>query len=142
MTLTMPPAIGKAERKERIAKLCAQMEAAGVAATLIGPTTSLRYFTGFSWHPSERFTGALVHKNGTVEYITPGFEKDKVAQIIGIEGDIHVWQEEESPYALIKSRLPTGKLAVDDQVALFTFLGLRGVFGDERLTSGGPLLFM
>ena len=138
--LTMPAPIGKDERKERIQKLCAQMEAAGVAATLIGPTTSLRYFTGFSWHPSERFTGALIHKNGTVEYITPGFEKDKVAQVIGIEGDIHVWQEEESPYALIKSRLPTGKLAVDDSVALFTFLGLRGVFGDERLVSGGPLI--
>src|SRR6202012_5247364 len=103
-----PPKIDKAERQQRIEKLCAEMDKANVAATLIGPTTSLRYFAGFSWHPSERFTGALIHKNGMVDYITPGFEKDKVAQIIGIAGDIHVWQEEESPYALIKSRLPSG----------------------------------
>ncbi len=138
--LIAPPFISRDERKTRIDKLCAEMATAKVAATLIGPTTSLIYFTGMSLHPSERFTGALIHANGTVDYITPGFEKDKVAQIIGIAGDIHVWQEEESPYALIQSRLPNGKLAVDDQVALFTFLGLRGAFGDERLTSGGPLI--
>ena len=140
MKRTAPAPIGQAERKTRIEKLCAAMDAAGVAATLIGPTASLKYFTGMSWHPSERFTGALIHKNGTVEYITPGFEKDKVAQIIGIPGDIHVWQEEESPYALIKSRLPNGVLAVDEQVALFTWLGLRGAFGDERLKGGGALI--
>jgi len=140
MKLTAPPKISSSERKARIEKLCAEMDAANVAATLIGPTTSLQYFAGFSWHPSERFTGALIHKSGTVEIITPGFEKDKVAQVQGVPGDIHVWQEEESPYELIADRLPNGKLAVDDQVALFTFLGLRGSFGDERLTSGGPLI--
>ncbi|HUB84089.1 MAG TPA: Xaa-Pro peptidase family protein [Rhizomicrobium sp.] len=140
MKRTAPAPIGQAERKTRIEKLCAAMDAAGVAATLIGPTASLKYFTGMSWHPSERFTGALIHKNGTVEYITPGFEKDKVAQIIGIPGDIHVWQEEESPYALIKSRLPNGVLAVDEQVALFTWLGFRGAFGNERLKGGGALI--
>jgi Xaa-Pro dipeptidase len=140
MTLTVPPKIGQDERKARIEKLCTAMDAVSVAATLIGPTASLRYFTGMSWHPSERFTGALIHKNGTVEYITPGFEKDKVGQIIGIPGDIHVWQEEESPYALIKDRLPHGTLAVDEQVALFTWLGLRGVFGDEPLKGAGALI--
>ena len=140
MKRTAPAPIGPVERKTRIEKLCAAMDAAGVAATLIGPTASLKYFTGMSWHPSERFTGALIHKNGTVEYITPGFEKDKVAQIIGIPGDIHVWQEEESPYALIKSRLPNGVLAVDEQVALFTWLGFRGAFGNERLKGGGALI--
>jgi Xaa-Pro dipeptidase len=138
--LTAPPKIPQAERKARIQNLCAAMEAANIAATLIGPTASLRYFTGMSWHPSERFTGALIHRSGTVEYITPGFEKDKVGQVIGIPGDIHVWQEEESPYALIRDRLPRGTLAVDEQVALFTWLGLRGAFGDERLKGGGALI--
>ncbi|HEY2034368.1 MAG TPA: Xaa-Pro peptidase family protein [Rhizomicrobium sp.] len=140
MKLVAPPKIAQAERKARIENLCAEMDRANVAATLIGPTTSLRYLAGFSWHPSERFTGALIHANGTVEIITPGFEKDKVAQVQGVPGEIYVWQEEQSPYALIKDRLPLGTLAVDDQVALFTFLGLRGAFGDERLTSGGPLI--
>jgi Xaa-Pro dipeptidase len=140
MKLTAPPKISQAERKGRIEKLCAAMDAANVAATLIGPTASLKYFTGMSWHPSERFTGALIHKNGTVEYITPGFEKDKVQGVIGVPGDIHVWQEEQSPYALIKSRLPNGTLVVDEQVALFTWFGLSAAFGDERLKGGGALI--
>jgi len=139
--LTSPPKITQAERKERVAKLCEGMDKAGVGATLIGPTTSLKYFAGFAWHPSERFTGALIHKSGRIDIITPGFEKDKVAQVLGVPGEIHVWQEEESPYKLIANRLgANGKLAVDDQIALFTFLGLRGALGDERLTSGGPLI--
>ena len=55
-----PPAIGKDERRARIARLCAEMETENIGAVLIGPTSSLRYFTGVAWHPSERFTGALI----------------------------------------------------------------------------------
>ena len=134
MTLTAPPNIGKDERRARIEKLCAEMDKEGIGAVLIGPTASLRYFTGVNWHPSERFTGALIRADGTVEYITPGFERDKVAAVIGIEGDIFTWQEEESPYRLIADRLGNkARMAVDESVALFTWLGLRGVLDDARL---------
>jgi Xaa-Pro dipeptidase len=93
MKLTAPPHIGKEERRTRIEKLCTEMEKDGIGAVLVGPTASLRYFTGVSWHPSERFTGALIRADGTVEYITPAFERDKVGAIIGIEGNIYTWQE-------------------------------------------------
>jgi Xaa-Pro dipeptidase len=136
-----PPAIGKDERRARIAKLCAEMEKENLGAVLIGPTSSLRYFTGVSWHPSERFTGALIRQDGTVEYITPGFERDKVGQVIGVEGDIHTWEEEESPYRLIADRLGNkARMAVDDQVALFTWFGLKGVLDDARLTGAGRVI--
>lgn len=134
-----PAPIGPDERKQRLAALRAQMDQAGVEAVLIGPTTSLKYFTGMSWHPSERFTGAVVHARGGIDYICPGFERDKVGQIIGIPGDIYTWEEEESPYRLIADRVK-GRLAVDDQVALFVYLGLRRAFGDERLADAGPLI--
>src|SRR3569832_2406344 len=97
MTLIAPPKIGKDERRARIENLCAEMDKDGIGAVLIGPTASLRYFTGVNWHPSERFTGALVRADGTVEYITPGFERDKVAAVIGIQGDIFTWQEGGGP---------------------------------------------
>jgi len=83
----------------RIEKLCAEMDKGGHRRVLIGPTASLRYFTGVNWHPSERFTGALIRADGTVEYITPAFERDKVAAVIASKGDIFTWQEEESPIA-------------------------------------------
>jgi Xaa-Pro dipeptidase len=139
--LTAPPAISRTERKQRIEKLCAEMDRDGIGAVLIGPTASLRYFTGVAWHPSERFTGALIRADGTVEYITPGFERDKVAAVIGIEGDIFTWQEEESPYRLIADRLGnTARMAVDESVALFTWLGLRGVLDDTRLLGGAAII--
>lgn len=134
-----PAPIGTAERKQRLDALRGLMDAAGLDAVLIGPTTSLKYFTGMSWHPSERFTGAVVHARGGVDYICPGFERDKVGQIIGIPGDIYTWEEEESPYRLIADRVK-GRLAVDDQVALFVYLGLRKAFGDERIADAGPLI--
>ena len=84
MPLIAPPKIGKDERRARIETLCAEMDKDGIGAVLIGPTASLRYFTGVNWHPSERFTGALIRADGTVEYITPGFERDKVAAVIGV----------------------------------------------------------
>src|SRR6201986_667325 len=141
MKLTVPPHIGKEERKARIGKLCTEMNRDGIGATLIGPTASLRYFTGVNWHPSERFTGALIRADGTVEYITPAFERDKVAAVIGIDGDILTWQEEESPYRMIADRLGNkARMAVDESVALFTWLGLRGVLDDSRLNGGGALI--
>jgi Xaa-Pro dipeptidase len=115
------------------------MAEARVDAVLIGPTASLRYFTGMSWHPSERFTGAIVHANGGVDYVCPGFERDKVGQIIGIPGDIATWEEDESPYRLIADRAK-GRIAVDDQVALFVYLGLRAAMGEDRLADAGPLI--
>jgi len=141
MKLTPPPHIAKDERKTRIANLCAEMDRENIGAVLIGPTASLRYFTGVNWHPSERFTGALIHADGRVEYITPAFERDKVAAAIGIEGDIFTWQEEESPYRLIADRLGNkAQMAVDESVALFTWLGLRGAIDDARLSGGGAII--
>ncbi|HVZ91849.1 MAG TPA: Xaa-Pro peptidase family protein [Rhizomicrobium sp.] len=136
-----PPPIGKDERRRRIANLCVEMENANIGAVLVGPTASLRYFTGVNWHPSERFTGALIYSDGRVEYVTPAFERDKVAQVIGVDGDIFTWQEEESPYRLIASRLGnTARMAVDESVALFTWLGLNGAIDPARLSGGGALI--
>jgi Xaa-Pro dipeptidase len=135
-----PPPIGESERKARINALCSEMQTANIAATLVGPTSSLIYFTGMSWHPSERLTAALIHASGKVEYITPGFEREKVAGIIGVPGDIHTWEEDENPYRLVADRVPRGKLGVDDGIALFFYLGLRRTLAEERLADAGPLI--
>jgi Xaa-Pro dipeptidase len=136
-----PPAIGKAEREQRLNALRAAMKTAGVPAVLLGPTTSLRYFTGTSWHPSERFTGAIVHADGGLEYVCPQFEREKVAGIVGIPGEINTWEEDESPFALIADRIGSaGPIALDDQVQHFFYLGLRGAIGDQRIANAGPLI--
>lgn len=136
-----PAPITLAERQARLAALRTQMDAAGVPAVLLGATTSLRYFTGLVWHASERLCGAIVHADGRLDYVCPAFEREKVAGIIGVPGDILTWEEHENPYALTADRLgATGRLAVDDQIALFMFLGLRRAIGDDRLADAGPLI--
>ncbi len=140
-SLTPPPRIGTDERRQRLDALRNLMDKEGLAAVLIGPTTSLRYFTGIVWHPSERFTGALVHVDGRLEYVCPGFERDKVGQLIALPGDVFTWQEEENPYALIADRIgPGARIAVDDQVALFTYRGLARAIDPARLADAGPLI--
>lgn len=117
------------------------MERQGICAVLLGATSSLRYFTGISWHPSERLVGALIHASGAVDYICPGFERSKVEGLVSIPGEILTWEEDENPYALVADRKGASDvLAVDDQVALFVYLGLRRAMGDERLADAGPLI--
>jgi len=140
MTAITPPPITLAERTARLDALRAQMDGAGVEAVLLGATSSLRYFTGLNWHPSERLVGAIVHDSGALEYVAPRFELEKVAQIVGVPGDILTWEEHENPYALVADRLKSGTLAVDDQVALFTYRGLRREIDDARLADAGPLI--
>ncbi|HJW39674.1 MAG TPA: Xaa-Pro peptidase family protein [Rhizomicrobium sp.] len=142
MTASNAPApIGLAERRTRLAALCAAMDEAGLAAIILGPTKSLRYFTGLVWSPSERFTGAIVHARGTIEYVCPGFELSKVSQSVGVPGDVLTWEEEEDPSRLIASRLPAGKrVGLDDQVAFFVYLGLARALSAERLSDAGPLI--
>lgn len=140
LDLKRPPAISRDARLARLDKLRALLAEAGYAAALLGATPSLRYFTGVKWSPSERFTGAIVHASGGLTYVCPGFERDKVAGIVGVPGDIRTWEEDESPYALISGALPKGKLALDDQIPLFTYLGLARALSPERLGDGGPLI--
>ncbi len=83
----------------------------------------------------------MVHADGRLEYVCPAFERDKVADIVGVSGDILTWEEHENPYTLVAGRMgASGKLAMDDQIALFMFLGLRKALGDERLADAGPLI--
>ncbi|MBI2250360.1 MAG: aminopeptidase P family protein, partial [Brevundimonas diminuta] len=139
--MTNPPPIGLAERQARLAALRTQMDAAGVKAVLLGATSSLRYFTGLVWHASERLCGAIVHANGRLDYVCPAFEREKVAGIVGAPGEILTWEEHENPYVLVADRVgTTGLLAIDDQIALFMFLGMRRAMGDDRLTDAGPLV--
>lgn len=147
MTLPIPPAtpISADERGDRLETLAARLRADGLAALLVGPTLTLPYFTGLTWHPSERLTGALIHADGRVDYVCPRFELDKIAALTAqagaVAGDILTWEEEESPYALVAGRLAPGdRLAVDDQAAAFTWLGLSRAVGADRLVDGGPLI--
>lgn len=147
MTFFAPSAtpITADERRARIQAMAARLRAKGLSALLLGPTASLRYFTGLDWYPSERLTGALIHADGRLEYVCPRFELDKIGGLTSasnaVAGELLTWEEEESPYALAATRVPSGgKLAIDDQAAAFIWLGLSKALGADRVIDGGPLI--
>ncbi|MGO4559938.1 M24 family metallopeptidase [Rhizobiales bacterium 3FA27D7] len=135
-----PPQISVAERQQRLQKLRENMEAAGLAAVLLGSTESLRYFTGLVWHQSERLLGALVTPSG-LTYIVPAFERSRVETLPHVAGDIATWEEEESPSALVRSLVGAkGRVGLDDALPLFIYHALAESLGAERLANGTRLL--
>lgn len=140
MSQMSAPKISMDERNQRLQRLRQTMAERGIGAVLIGPTESLRYFTGLVWHASERLVGAVVTASDLV-YVVPGFERSRVETLPHLPGDIRVWEEDESSSALVASLLPDGTtLAVDDSVALFVYNALRREIPADRLIDGGPIL--
>jgi Xaa-Pro dipeptidase len=128
------------ERRSRLERLRTRMEQSGVTGTLLGSTESLRYFTGLVWHQSERLLGALVTSEA-ITYIVPGFEQSRVETLPHIDGEIAIWQEEESSAALVSRLLgQQGRLALDDGLPLFVYHALAGELGAARLVDGGPMI--
>jgi len=141
MSAKVPAPIDVAERQGRLAGLRQGMDAAGVETVLLGSTSSLRYFTGLDWYASERLVGALVHASGGFDYITPQFELEKVEGLISLPGEILTWEEDESPWRLVAERIgPTGRMAVDERMALAMYRSLRAEIDDARLADAGPLI--
>ena len=85
------------ERRERIARAQAVMQAQGVGALYLDASTSLRYFTGLSLHRSERLHGAVLPATGELVYISPAFEEAKLRASLQIDGAIRTWEEHENP---------------------------------------------
>ncbi len=92
--------IQKQEFQARIDKACKLMHEENVNALYLHAGTNLYYFTGMHWSPSERMVGAILFKNGTLNYIAPAFEKGTIFDYMLIEGKVACWEEHESPFKL------------------------------------------
>ncbi|NTJ44534.1 aminopeptidase P family protein [Agrobacterium larrymoorei] len=140
LTANKPSPIFDAERIQRIALLRHKMTEHNVGAVLLGSTESLRYFTGLIWHQSERLLGAVITATD-LHYIVPGFEKSRVDTLPHIGGEVHLWQEEESPATLVASLVGEhGRVALDDALPLFTYHALAQKLGQYRLIDGSRLI--
>lgn len=98
-------AIADAEFRARIAGLQARLQQDGVKAVWLDASSSLTYYTGLSLGLSERIHGALVPAAGPLVYVSPTFEEPKLRTLLRLPGEVAVWEEDESPFALIAGRL-------------------------------------
>jgi Xaa-Pro dipeptidase len=137
--------IGPVERNARIAKAQKLMRDNNIAALLIEPGASLIYFTGVTWWRSERLTAAVIPADGTPLIVTPFFERPSVAESLGIDAEIRVWQEHENPLVLVAAFLTERGLAkerigIEESVRFFAFDGLKSALPDIALVSANPVV--
>ena len=132
------------ERKARIAKAQKLMAANAIKALILDSGTSLVYFTGITWWPSERTMVAIIPAEGEVRYICPGFEENRLRELIKIGTEVRAWQEDESPYALIAKTIQdmgisSGNIGIEERVRFFIVDGIRKEAPNLNYISGDPV---
>ncbi|NGM50962.1 aminopeptidase P family protein [Caulobacter sp. 602-2] len=138
-----PPAIAAAEYEARLEKARALTRALGADALLIGAGASLRYFTGVPWGATERLVALLLPVTGAPVMICPGFELGSLQADLKIEVEIRLWQEHESPAALVGralAQLGADVLALDPAAPFSLFAALRQAAPSLSVKDAGPVV--
>ncbi|MDA1265740.1 MAG: Xaa-Pro peptidase family protein [Planctomycetota bacterium] len=119
------------------------MRDAGLEALYLHAGSNLNYFTGTAWHASERIGAAILPAEGPIEYIAPAFERGTFESYLRVAGEIRCWEEHESPYALLASRLAelgvTSKLGLDEATPFFALHGIRTAAPHLELCDAQPV---
>ena len=143
MTAGITP-ISDDERRGRIAKAQQLMAEQKVDALVIEGGSSMFYFTGTRWGLSERPFVVVIPARGDLAYVTPGFEESRAREVTKFTDDIRVWQEDDSPYAVIAGVLrdrgaATGRVALDERLRFFIADGLRAEAPRATYVLGTPI---
>ncbi len=136
--------ISLSERKERVAKAQRLLLKNKMEALVLESGTSLEYFTGISWWPSERTMVAVIPANGEIIYVCPGFEEARFRELITIGKKVYVWQEDESPYEQIAyafkdGGITSGTIGIEEQTRFFIADGIRKAAPLLEYVSGDPV---
>jgi Xaa-Pro dipeptidase len=135
--------IGADEHRGRLARAQALLAAAGLDAMVVGPGSSLRYFTGAEWGLSERFLGFVLRRTGDPVWIAPAFERDRAHEQIHVGTDVRTWEEDESPYALVAQALreagTAGRVGVEEAMPFAFSDGIAQAAPAVRLASATPV---
>ncbi|HWC53167.1 MAG TPA: Xaa-Pro peptidase family protein [Chitinophagaceae bacterium] len=132
------------ERKSRIAKAQQLLAEQKIEALILDSGTSLAYFTGIHWWPSERTMVAIIPVKGDPFYVCPGFEESRLRELITIGKNVYPWQEDESPYhqivvALKDAGISSGNIAMEERLRFFVFDGVRQDAPQFNFVSGTPI---
>jgi Xaa-Pro dipeptidase len=132
------------ERESRIDKAQRLMKQHNIAALILDCGTSMEYFTGISWWPSERTMVSIIPAKGEVKYISPAFEAARLRELIKIGKEVRVWEEHESPYKQIAGAfkdmgIRSGNIGIEERLRFFIFDGVRKEATHLNYLSGDPV---
>jgi Xaa-Pro dipeptidase len=137
------PAITREERLARIEKARKLTREAGADALIVGAGASLRYFAGVSWGGTERLVALLIPVSGDPVMIAPYFELGSLQAELVIEVEIRLWQEDESPTALVADACRAWgatTLAIDPALPFLFVDRIAKSAPGMALTSGAPAI--
>jgi Xaa-Pro dipeptidase len=134
------PPITADERNARIEQARRLMHEHGADWLLIGAGASLRYFAGVTWGASERLVALLLPRGGKPIVIAPVFEQGSLEAELGIEAELRLWEEHESPSALVASAVGSGRLAVDPEMAFVKVQRIREAAPSATLNDGSAII--
>jgi Xaa-Pro dipeptidase len=114
-------------------------------ALFIAPGTSLLYFTGIHWWPSERILALLIPRKGDPFLVSPSFEEGRLREQLRWPIEIRTWQEDESPFAIAAKTLSdrgvtTGQVGVDAPMYYGFFDRMRQAATALDFVSGSPVI--
>ena len=137
------------ERRARIEKATRLMRDNKIDALMLTGGTSLQYFTNIRWGLSERMLALVIPVKGTPFIVCPKFEEGRAMEQVKAgplnQGtEVHTWEEDESPSALIADGLrarglATGTLGIEETVRFVFSDNVAKALPTLRLTSGTPI---
>jgi len=132
----------RAARLEQARRLMGEQQ---IDALLVEPGTSCSYYFGVSWGLSERPFLAVVPRNGDLAWVCPGFEENRARELVGANSDVRVWQEDQSPYALVAQILrdrgiASGRVGVEERLRFFIADGVRQEARSATFVSAAPVV--
>src|ERR1700740_1389323 len=113
-------------------------------ALLIGPGTSLYYFTGILWWLSERLLALIIPRTGQPILISPAFEESRMRESLLYSAEVRAWQEDESPSQLIATSLAdrglrTGRIGIEERLPFTFFDHIRAASPAYDFVSADPI---
>ncbi len=129
----------------RLTQLQKAMKEFGLEAIVLEPGPAMLYLTGVRWGKSERTFVVVLPAKGAPVWVLPGFEEMRARELIHPGEEIRVWQEDESPFALIAQALKdrgvaSGRVGMDDAARFFVFDNVRKLTPNLSFTGATPTL--
>ena len=133
--------ISNEERMQRIGKAQELLQKNNMVALILDAGTTMQYFTGLSWYPSERSMLVIIPAKGELTYICPYFEEDRLLELIKIGKQVRTWHEDENPFELCIKTIKdfgfaSGQIGIEEQTRFFISNGLQKVGKEFQWVSG------
>lgn len=137
------PPISVRERELRIERARALMVETGADAMLVAAGSSLNYFTGINWGMVERLVAMVLTRTGRPFIVCPAFERISLQAELSSDIELRLWEEHESPSALVANILRETRcatLAIDPSLPFGMAERLRLASPSVGIAGASPII--